>query len=237
MLEIKQGAMRAVVDTHGAWICELSYKDTPVFYPRQQLTSESGETKTRGGCHVCLPNFGPGGDSELPQHGFGRLLEWSVVASASHQVTLALGGEPNTAYQACETTLTYTVGEGILSATLAVTNKGSQAFRIAPAFHPYFQVAELAEAVKINEQIYDLSMLAEAEFLEVNDVTLTTNIETIRLSQQNLPTWAIWSDRLGNYVCIEPTYGGYRFLETEQPDERLEPGQNKVFQMHIALEN
>jgi len=63
-------------------------------------------------------------------------------------------------------------------------------------------------------------------------VLTATNLR-VTLTPKNLSTWAIWTDQLGPYVCVEPTFGGNRFLEPESPDEQLAPDQTKTYSLRI----
>ena len=60
-ITLHTGTTAATITTDGAYITSLTDEHGDVFYPLQQLTAPDGGRKTRGGCHVCLPNFGPGG--------------------------------------------------------------------------------------------------------------------------------------------------------------------------------
>lgn len=234
MLELVAGKSHLVIDPQGAWVTEWSHDGRPVLYSRRELTTASGETKTRGGMHVCLPNFGPGGDSGLAQHGFGRTTEWAVTLSERSRIVLQLSCNNEISYAGCVCTLTYGLGDGLLSATLHVANNGTLPARFAPAFHPYFALSDGTPAVRVNTGFYDLMSLEDTVFIEENDVTLTTTNGSIHVAQQQLSTWALWTDQLGNYVCVEPTYGGNRFLHPAQPDELLAPGEEREWGMRIG---
>ena len=82
-ITLHTGTTTATITTDGAYITSLADERGDVFYPLQQLATSDGARKTRGGCHVCLPNFGPGGASGLAQHGFGR--SGPVASGGAHQ--------------------------------------------------------------------------------------------------------------------------------------------------------
>lgn len=232
MPELRHGSTRAYITTSGGWVEELQQDAYALLYPKTTLRSEQGDEKVRGGMHVCLPNFGPGGNSGLPQHGFGRMSEWRLnhATHATTEVSLAGG---TTQYTHLNATLTYTVGNTSFDTVLTLSNQGAQTLRVAPAFHPYFALDESETAIKLNGRIYELSELLNTEFLEADTVELVTAHRTLHLSQTGLSTWAIWTDRLGPYVCVEPTFGGYRFLSPKQPDELLLPDQAARYSFHI----
>lgn len=227
MITLKTGDTSAVVDSFGAWVERLDTGQGPVFFPKQALTNSAGQAKTRGGMHVCLPNFGPGGDSGLDQHGFGRTLEWQVLEQSGTNVSLRLRGPGG--YKKLESTLFYTLADSSLEAKLIVTNTGEDSLRVAPGFHPYFQLDDSETAVLVNNKTYQLNSLAGTEFVSADRTVLKTAKREITLSQKNLPSWAIWTDEMAKYVCVEPTAGGYRFLEEPKPSEFVDPGEGKVF--------
>lgn len=232
MIELKNGVAQAVVNPEGAWIEELSSHNQPIFYPKTTLTTDSGEQKARGGLHVCLPNFGPSGDNNLSQHGFGRDSLWEVESHDRSNIDLRLRVQTPT-YENMTTFLHYELGENSLVCSLKVKNEGNLSFRLAPGFHPYFYVEESETAVVVNDATYELDSLSGTEFLSSEQIALRTVEREFNLSQENLSTWAVWTDNLANYVCVEPTYGGYRFLEVASPDEHLAPGEEKTFSLRI----
>lgn len=233
MPRLTHGTVTATIAVEGAWVEELTDSASDIFFPKTLLRSENGDVKARGGMHVCLPNFGAGGDSGLPQHGFGRTATWNATVVHGSSVELGLSGG-TVHYDRMESSLTYRLGNQRFEAVLTVTNHGARPLRVAPAFHPYFALDELETAVKVNGITYELSELAGTEFVVADHVQLVTAKRTFELSQTGLSTWAIWTDRLGPYVCVEPTFGGYRFLAPEQTDELLAPTEATTYSMHIA---
>lgn len=223
MLSLKCGDTQATINELGAWVETLSFRGQDILFPKTTLTNPSGEDKTRGGMHVCLPNFGQGGDSGLPQHGFGRQSLWQVVGRDDSRAELVLKSH-SSGYAGLSARLVYKLDELALSTTLELDNQGVGILRLAPAFHPYFAVGDNTPSVKINDRVYRLDSLAGTEFIEAKTMSIQLGDKSIRLSQENLPVWAIWTDQLGLYVCIEPTFGGYRFLQNAQSDELLAPG-------------
>lgn len=232
MITLTSGQAQAVINPEGAWVEELTSDGQPILFSKTELMSESGDKKARGGMHICLPNFGPGGDSGLPQHGFGRTAIWEVTGQAHSSVTLHLNGS-TLDYSHLDVTLEYRLEESSLTATLTLRNTDGVSMRVAPGFHPYFYLEESETAVAVNSTVYDLSSLAGTEFLEGSTMTLQTASRTLSLSSKNLSTYALWTDSLANYVCLEPTFGGYRFLEAPTPEEQLEPNAEKTYSCTI----
>lgn len=233
MLQLTSREAKASVNPQGAWVEELTCDGQPLLFPKIELMNETGEKKSRGGMHVCLPNFGPGGESGLSQHGFGRISDWEVTHRDTDTVTLELQG-PAPLYSSLQSKLTYILTGNSFMASLVLKNSGASVVRVAPGFHPYFFHRESETAVMINDRTYELDGLTEPEFIEAEAVTLKTSTRELKIRQSNLITWAIWTDELGNYVCVEPTYGGYRFLDIPRPDEHLTPGSERAFSCTIS---
>lgn len=230
-IELWSGSTKAIIDPQGAWLTNLSDEKGDVLFPKRVLKTTTGETKQRGGCHVCLPNFGPGGDSGLPQHGFGREMAWEVSDKTESSVLLELP-QGNDSYKMLSAELSYQLGERSLIITLDVKNEGEEAFRVAPAFHPYFAVLGKGQ-VKVNGEVQLLDELNETVFITGNNQLLETPTRTFSLESTHLSTWARWTDLLGAYICVEPTADGYAFLKTATNAEMLHPEMMKSYAMKI----
>lgn len=232
MIELTANNGQLLVNPDGAWVESLSDSSNSVFFPKSTIPDANGAEKTRGGMHVCLPNFGPGGESGLAQHGFGRTSTWSVLQQTESSVTLELnGGESG--YDKLVSRLNYEIGETAMTATLWLTNNGDTPLRVAPGFHPYFALEPSEKVVVMNGIQYELDELAGTEYIAAESADIQTATRRISITIENLKTWAIWTDQLGQYVCVEPTFGGNRFLETEQPDEQLQSGETKQYSVTI----
>lgn len=233
MITLKHDLAHAVINPdNGAWVSELSVGSKQILFPRSDLQNANGESKARGGMHVCLPNFGPGGESGLAQHGFGRTSSWSVIQQDESSVHLELQAEAEYAGMVAE--LEYTVERNSFVTRLSLTNRSSTTLRVAPGFHPYFALESSETTVTVNGELFTLSGIAGTEYRRANSAELVTAKRHVTLTTENLSTWAIWTDQLGNYVCVEPTFGGNRFLEPEQPDEQLAPSETETYSVRIA---
>lgn len=232
MITLTSGSAHAVVNPDGAWVGELGTNGDNILFPLSVLTNAAGEQKARGGMHVCLPNFGPGGDSGLAQHGFGRTSAWTVVSQEESKTVLTLEST-ETGYDGLISTLTYELGNNSFMARLELTNRSSQPMRVAPGFHPYFALSPSEKKVWVNNERYALENLEGTEYEVAAQAELRTQKHVLMLLPENLTTWAIWTDQLGNYVCVEPTLGGNRFLEAERSDETLMPGQTRTYSVRI----
>lgn len=232
-VEIQNNNTKAIIDPRGARLTNLSNEFGDIIFPKRNLTADDGSVKQRGGSHVCLPNFGPGGASGQPQHGFGRVMDWELTDKTDSSVLLTLRkGEGE--YSDMESVLAYQLGDDRLVMTLEVVNNGMADLRVAPAFHPYFALTEESE-VAVDGIEESLENLSEAQFLKGTMHTLDTAGRTLTLTSDELQTWAKWTDRLGKYVCVEPSLGGFTFLkDTPETGEILKSGESKTYTFTIS---
>jgi D-hexose-6-phosphate mutarotase len=227
-IELWDGASKAIIDPRGAWLTNLSDDQGDILFPRRSLKTATGETKLRGGCHVCLPNFGPGGESDQSQHGFGRDMGWTVSDRTDSSVLLELDRGKGD-YEKMSAELSYQLSEYALMVTLDVTNGDERDLRIAPAFHPYFMILGTGD-VLINGKKQSLDDIAEAQFISGQEQQLHLPGRSFTLYSQQLPTWAMWTDQLGSYICVEPSVGGFTFLNDQPaPEEVLRPDETKTY--------
>lgn len=107
----------------------------------------------RGGIPLCFPWFGPHAtDKALPPHGFARLMDWNVKATAQQPdgatcLVLSLTDNEQTRAMwphAFECDLTIVAGK-TLDMSWSVKNTGSEAFEIASAMHTYFATNDVTQ--------------------------------------------------------------------------------------------
>lgn len=233
IVELWSGTTKALIDPQGAWLTNLSDDKGDILFPKRTLTAPDGSKKVRGGCHVCLPNFGPGGVSELPQHGFGRVSLWDISQQGEDKVSLMLKGGA-AGYEDLVSTLTFELNELNLSMTLALQNNGDKALRVGPAFHPYFALQPYEGQVVVEGSAIDLADTADTLFETGESKSLVTRRRSFALTSSGLSTWAIWTDRLAPYVCVEPTMGGYTFLDEQTVEELMQPGQSRSYHFDLT---
>jgi glucose-6-phosphate 1-epimerase len=229
-IELVRGELSATVTTEGAWIETFAQANRPIFFPKQ-IFMMGDVPKLRGGCHVCLPNFGPGGDSGQPQHGYGRQVEWEIVTQSDTNVALSLSHGVD-GYESLTSELRYELRDNGMNMELVVENTGQTDLPLSPGFHPYFATTD-AQEVNINGQDYRLNELAEAQFLEGQNTALHINNSNYELYSSQLPTWAVWSDRLADYVCLEPTAAGNSFQTGSA--SLIQPGQTQKHSFLVKL--
>lgn len=157
LLQIEHPRCRALVALQGAQI--LSFQ--PVGGPRDgeellwlspQAHFEPGKP-VRGGIPLCLPWFGPHPQrDDFPRHGFGRLLDWQLLAARATaeamQLSFALETGPATRAWApipFHARLDLLLGDQ-LHLALTFSNPGAGSLPLSWAFHSYLSVADLALA-------------------------------------------------------------------------------------------
>lgn len=236
-VELFDGRVKAIIDPRGAWVTNLSDEYGDVLFPKRTLESDDGSKKIRGGCHVCLPNFGPGGGTNLSQHGFGRMALWEITKTTATSVTLRLT-RGRDEYESLYSELVYTIDGNTLLMTLSVANNGITPLRVAPGFHPYFMAARNEDPIEIDGVAVSLFEINEAQFVTDNkNHAVDANKTHYSLIADNLPTWATWTDGLGSYVCVEPTVGGFTFLNARPTvEEQLMPDETKEYALRVAWE-
>ena len=146
---IKNELAEAEVYLQGGHLTHFQPKGIP---PVIWMSSSAffGEGKAiRGGVPICWPWFGPhASNSELPQHGFARTSEWTVVASNAlpdrvTSLSLGLSGDGSNKMwpHSFDLVLEFIVGRQ-LKLILTATNTGSKALELGAAFHTYFNVGD-----------------------------------------------------------------------------------------------
>lgn len=217
------------IDASGAYVRFLNDENgQPIFAP---LTRRGPDQKKRGGCHVCLPYFGADAGGR-PQHGFGRDLEWRIEEREDGSVS-AFFDTDVPSWEGFRAQIDYLYSERSFTMRLKAFNGSNEARRVSPGFHPYF-------ALQSNEFVFDGNVFqanefGEAEFVEGPAHTLRIDERELTLHSSELQTWALWSDRLGDYFCVEPTFRGPSHEAGTEPldGELLAPGEERYYRFTI----
>lgn len=129
----------------------------------------------RGGIPICFPWFGPHKtDSEKPQHGFGRLVYWEVIETATKP-----NGETLVRLQLCSSEqtkiywskdfcaqLTILVGH-TLEVSLKVKNLSDESFEYTCALHSYYNISSLENiSIRGLQGAHYHSQLEPGEFIQ-----------------------------------------------------------------------
>lgn len=230
-IELYSGATKAVVSTKGGYVTNLANDEGDILFPKRILKAADCSEKTRGGSHVCLPNFGPGGASGLDQHGYGRTSDWRVVERSETRVELMCEGAGD--YLNMVSFLTYEVHETAFTMHLRLKNMGKSPLKVAPAFHPYWYRG--GEMPKVNDMQYDdFAEFAEAKFISGHTQHLKLAGRRLLLQSDDLTHWAQWTDQLGDYFCLEPSQSGFAFDEDISRADTLASGEEKNYEFTVA---
>ena len=228
---------------YGAHITNFKpHKTMPVLWMSPDSKYQEG-SPIRGGIPVCFPWFGPHKtDSSLPQHGFGRLMYWNVMETASLPT-----GETMVRLQLCSSVETKTywnhdfcaemtviVGK-TLTSTLKITNNSSVPFEYSCALHSYYYVSSIEEIAiegllntKYYNQLEPGDFIQETPLLEIRKAETRHyyNIETdciiidtlfnrrIRVAKLGSKITTVWNP--GEETCLKiddiPDDGFHNFV-------------------------
>lgn len=222
----------------------------------------------RGGIPILFPICGglpgnslplPEGDVPLPQHGFARLVPWTLGSLPDGQgVRMELQDTPtswkNFPFRFA-LALDLRLSPGTLAIDMALSNPGERPFPFSFGLHPYFIVSDprKARVVGLPSQCIDqLTMrpVATADQLErlsegvdllagpVGTVQLQDGGAGIGVELQMQPPLdlvVVWSDPPRPMVCLEPWTGPRGALITG--DRRLEvaPGETCLLHCRYVL--
>jgi galactose mutarotase-like enzyme len=230
-ITLHSGESVAIISTDGGYVTNLADNRGDILFPKRLIQGADGTEKTRGGCHVCLPNFGPGGASGLAQHGYGRTSVWSIDEQSAASVSLVCAGQGD--YESMISRLHYEVHERVFAMTLTLINEGSGSLNVSPAFHPYFMRG--SGSIILNDTTYDdFAEFADTIFIDGTRQRLKTPDRTLHVQSEKLSRWAVWTDQLGDYICVEPTQSGYAFAEDIARADRLAAGESRTYSCQIS---
>lgn len=178
---------------YGAHITSFRPHDSmEVLYMSPESNFEVGKA-IRGGIPVCFPWFGPHKtDSEMPQHGFARLMYWEVVKTSTFpsgetMVGLQLCSSEETKaywpYDFCAQ-LTVVVGS-TLTVTLKVINTSSVPIEYTCALHSYFGLSSIdnlrihgLQGTTYYNQLTGENGSQEEEILQIQEPTTRHYLDT-----------------------------------------------------------
>lgn len=221
---------KLTLDSDGAYIEKFTYDKKDIFFPKFE-TEIKGKKKTRGGSHPCLPSFGPSEINDLKDHGYGRDSEWEVIEQTDEKVILSLKGRCG--YEGMESFITYELGENGLFAEIKMANESDKDLPVAPGFHPYFKVGD---DFKVDGLDFGDFNLEDTYFLDAREVSFKGKDYNINIVSDNFYKFAIWTDFLDNYRCVEPCYNGKSFVKDGKP-YILEAGETFRASMDIKIED
>jgi galactose mutarotase-like enzyme len=218
-------------DSYGAQVVSWLHNQNPIFY--------TGSSVRRSGMPLLFPFANPLKDGvflpsgkPMPQHGFARDNEFTVVDQTPDSVTFELT-EKDIHTQMQEVypydfrfQVTYTLGLQNLTCTLQCTNTGTKPMPIAPGLHPYFPLKHrdkkrlrIEGATEYSSRTIDWEEPSNGLFYDFEDDILLSFPHGLLLEIAEKPfkgaprqfeNFVVWSQprkkpyKDSDFVCIEP---------------------------------
>lgn len=228
-IELSKNKAKLIANTNGAYIEEYTYDGKDIIFPKFE-TEIAGKKKIRGGSHPCLPSFGPSEINDLKDHGYGRDCDWELVEKSDYKVVLKLEGLCG--YEGMDSFITYELGDEWLLAEIKMINNANKDLPVAPGFHPYFRAGQ---SFKVDGVDFGSFKLEDTYFLDASEVSFKAENFNIEIKNENFHKFAIWTDFLDDYRCVEPCYNGKSFVKDGKP-YILKAGETFLAKMKIKIE-
>ncbi|MHB8598230.1 MAG: aldose epimerase family protein [Ktedonobacteraceae bacterium] len=225
---------------------------------------ETGNVK-RWGLPLMIPNFSRLKDgifqekhTTLPIHGFGRTMPWTVTEEDGTRLSMQLRSSDVTrADYPYEFTFTATIeaGEGTLTYTVTMENRGDETMPIAPGFHPFFAVAQEDKSHIVTDGPpgfrigdYDwVQNIPDKANPFPHRVTVqiphggTLTIEEIPTNDgYALKNMQVWSDLPTrpdhDFVCFEPTVSSEDALNRPADRLNIAPRSSRQFMLRLTAQ-
>ena len=172
----------------------------------------------RGGIPVCFPQFGSMGT--LPQHGFARVVPWTLVDSSdgrdrAHALLRLVESDTTRALWPHKFTaeMLISVHGNVLETALTVTNTDTSTFSFTCALHPYFRVEDayrctvlglvgatcrdgLSKAADypVSDDELKIDGALDRIYFDVNgDVVVRTPKHLLRIDREGFPDVVVWN--------------------------------------------
>ena len=185
------------VDTKGAYVMELiDDLGSPILFNRTMI----GE-KVRGGSHVCYPYFGPDLAGVMPQHGFGRVVEWRIETFGDREIVCDYEEQTDDFFKGLYARITYRLDEAgsTFTTSLQVENRSNQLRAVMPGFHPYFAVDP--QDVSLNGQKINVSDFEPFQlYPDRSSMELKTLGRTVTVTSPNMNQMVAWWGGEGDYL-------------------------------------
>lgn len=211
------------VDSDGGYIVDLyDAAGEPILFPRTII-----DGKRRGGSHVCFPYFGVDATGVLPQHGYGRDVEWQVsVEDANYIACSYMKRGAEGLQQGLSASILYSLSpeNNELHTGIVISNPfpRTDPQPVSPGFHPYFAIDP--RDVKLNgESISVADFEPYKEYPNTESMTIESGGRTITVRSSDLQHMVVWTDAKGDYLCVEPTHSGHSFDSSKSEGAVLLP--------------
>jgi glucose-6-phosphate 1-epimerase len=219
----------SLINTYGS--CEVSlygghvlaYRPighSPVIFVSQKSAFEPGKP-IRGGIPVCWPWFGPHPtDPKKDRHGFARLMQWELdgteYSGTSTVLRLSLRDSELSRFiwdHAFVLKLTITLDQ-YLQLSLTAENCDTKPFEMSQAFHPYFQVGDIAQTTVfgLDKAFYD-DLVTNENILQEGPLVVQGRVDRMYVPEKNEA--AIRDSKLKRAILL--TFSGTRNLVVWNP--------------------
>jgi len=216
-LEIRNENASAKIALQGAHIFEYKRSgEDDLLWLSEMSDFEMGQA-IRGGVPICWPSFGMN-NPDLPQHGFARTSLFELTSSEeldakTTEVELRLRDSDETLklwnYK-FELRLRVSISDK-LTMELKTTNKDDKEFKLTQAFHTYFKLSEISNAVlkgldkkpcfdalTNRRNLQDAEITFEKEFDKVfqevnNEIVLEDKTKTIHIKNEGSSSVVVWN--------------------------------------------
>lgn len=224
---ISNDILKVVINTSGAFIDEFCFGEKNIFYPRFTVNID-GIERPRGGMHPCLPQFGVSEINNLMVHGYARDLDWEIIEEDQNRIILALDGHFE--YEGMNSLIEYSLDNNKFDVKLILKNLSNNNLLVAPGFHPYFYYDNnfFIDGVGLNDDD-----LRKTIFVKSKEINFRTGENEVKILTDNFNVFAIWSDFIENYICIEPTFNGNSFTKDKNNPYILNV--NEEFKAQISI--
>lgn len=240
MLVVDNRLGRAVVALQGAHLMAFQPRDhREMLWVSPKCVLEAGKP-IRGGIPLCLPWFGPGKNGAI-QHGFGRIMPWTLVAAeacsdGATRIVLELAGDATVSPvwpHAFRFRLEVVVGTSLRIA-LSAENRSTSVAPFAFAFHTYFSVPNVADALvaglentayidkidnsarKVQQGDVDIAALTDRIYLDVpavQKIKIATGNVKIESDAHCTVVWNAWTNDKNMADLGEGNHVGYLCVE------------------------
>ncbi len=250
-----------VVPERGGIVTQWRVRDQNILYLDTERFKDP-KLSVRGGIPILFPICGnlpdnqysfDGATYQLPQHGFGRTLPWTVSGqstdgSASLSLKLTSNDQTRSVYPfEFEIEFTYTLNGDRLEIHQNYTNQSDKPMPFSAGFHPYFEAPDKASLevgipateFQRNGETTMTPFAGQFDFsepeIDVAFKSLTSQTSSVRDRSRNLKltlesdelfsTLVFWTVQGKDFYCLEPWSAPRNALNTGEQLTTLEPGQ------------
>lgn len=243
-LEIQNTQAEAKIALQGAHVFHYQAKDKSALLWLSEKAFFETNKAIRGGVPICFPWFGKNKhDATLPQHGFARTAQWSVVLQeeldegTTHiQLQLTQNKESLKVWAYNFDVRLDVLVSSTLIIELIITNTDTKSFEISTALHTYFNISNIKnihiEGLE-NRRYYD--SLAQKELVQEGSVVINEEVDRvyfeipkniflydknriIKIQQEgsnSMVVWNPWSEKSSQMTDMTPnSYETMVCLET-----------------------